>query len=453
MSVALPNRRRHHATRKETRTRRLLARHSLLELCQLQRQRNTPSIVLLFRRHAPTATARGVDHRRHNAGGTAIGNSSDILRYLYGRYAGKQWARDKVAFMEPTPEAVELERRLDDFGVSTQHVIYHYLLQGGPRTTSTRLQIMGVRDERAPAWQKLALQVASPLLRKFMLRAFRPSHYPQVTVTARAHTLPRASTNMPGAAVRILIRGIARAAAGCRFHMDELDNIRRCITSAWLKAKRSAARRRQHPPDPVVRTGISGSLLPSCDLVQLYPPNTVVQKADGTSGASWQTCAMSCPNRVSVWPRSPPLALMYALVVAHTVVLEHYSNRNRAESACSGTISVSEGVPVSTCRPWNEEWTRRWNGEFAKPSSTVCREASALLSALLPVARRHQRSVRVSHVRQHLARCEDLLAEMEDLLKDGRPSLLPGRTEPSFVASSAQSIPFQWTLRLTSFVV
>jgi len=45
---------------------------------------------------------------------STIGNSSDILRYVYGRYVATD--PQGAAFLEPTAERVALEQRLDRYG-------------------------------------------------------------------------------------------------------------------------------------------------------------------------------------------------------------------------------------------------------------------------------------------------------------------------------------------------
>ena len=55
-----------------------------------------------------------------------IGNSPDILRYLWG--ANAVTPGDKARFLAPTPERIEFERRLDRYGRSLQVWIYYHLL-------------------------------------------------------------------------------------------------------------------------------------------------------------------------------------------------------------------------------------------------------------------------------------------------------------------------------------
>jgi glutathione S-transferase len=94
---------------------------------------------------------------------SVIGNSPDILRYVYGRYLPER--PERVAFLEPTAERVEFERRLDQYGVSLQVWVYYHLLHDRQLT----LHVWGVNNPATPAWQRVALRVLFPFL-AFMIR-------------------------------------------------------------------------------------------------------------------------------------------------------------------------------------------------------------------------------------------------------------------------------------------
>lgn len=100
---------------------------------------------------------------------TSIGNSSDILRYLWGRYAAERG--EAAAFLEPTPEALELEARLDAYGHLLQAWVYQHMLDHKPAT----LRAWGGDDPRIPAWQKWAVRLGYPLVCVFMRKVFRLS--------------------------------------------------------------------------------------------------------------------------------------------------------------------------------------------------------------------------------------------------------------------------------------
>ena len=133
----------------------------------------------------------GVDYRERPAGGTLgafflgrtvprlwfragtsrsnIGNSSEILRYLWGRYAAERPAQ--AAFLEATPERLELERRIDRCGVDLQVWVYFHLL--GRRELT--LQAWGANSPDIPGWQRMALKLLYPLLAFLIRKAFRIS--------------------------------------------------------------------------------------------------------------------------------------------------------------------------------------------------------------------------------------------------------------------------------------
>jgi glutathione S-transferase len=98
---------------------------------------------------------------------TVIGNSPDILRYVYGRYLPER--PESVAFLEPTAERVEFERRLDQYGVSLQIWVYYHLLHDRDLT----LHAWGVNNPATPAWQRVALRVLFPFLAVMIRFSFK----------------------------------------------------------------------------------------------------------------------------------------------------------------------------------------------------------------------------------------------------------------------------------------
>lgn len=88
---------------------------------------------------------------------STIGNSSDILRYVYGRHVA---ADPKGAeFLEPTAERVELEQRLDRYGASLQVWVYYHILQD----RDLALHAWGANNPATPGWQRVALRALFPL--------------------------------------------------------------------------------------------------------------------------------------------------------------------------------------------------------------------------------------------------------------------------------------------------
>jgi glutathione S-transferase len=104
---------------------------------------------------------------------SSIGNSPEILRFLWGRYAVERGA--DATFLEPTEERLAMERRIDRYGVNLQVWVYYHIL--ADRELS--LSAWGANDPRVPAWQRALLPLIFPLGRAFLNKAFRLSeeHY------------------------------------------------------------------------------------------------------------------------------------------------------------------------------------------------------------------------------------------------------------------------------------
>lgn len=114
---------------------------------------------------------RSVPLLRFRTGGvrSTIGNSAEILRYLWGRYSAE--LPEKAAFLEPTPATLELEARTDRCGADLQVWIYYHLL--GHRELT--LRAWGVDEPRIPAWQRQLLKLVYPVQSALIRRAFRIS--------------------------------------------------------------------------------------------------------------------------------------------------------------------------------------------------------------------------------------------------------------------------------------
>jgi len=98
---------------------------------------------------------------------SVIGNSADILRYLWGRYG--QADPDTAAFLRPDKDRVELERRLDRYGAHLQVWIYYRILDNRALT----LRAWGCDDPNVPQWQRWLLHVVYPLQVVLIRRTFR----------------------------------------------------------------------------------------------------------------------------------------------------------------------------------------------------------------------------------------------------------------------------------------
>jgi glutathione S-transferase len=100
---------------------------------------------------------------------STIGNSPDILRFLWGRYATQ--SGDRLAFLAPTEERLALEERIDRYGVDLQVWVYYHAL----RHRRFTLHVWGANDPGLPRWQRAVLRACYPLLRGLIARAFRLS--------------------------------------------------------------------------------------------------------------------------------------------------------------------------------------------------------------------------------------------------------------------------------------
>ena len=98
---------------------------------------------------------------------SVIGNSAEILRYLWGNYSVED--TERAAFLRPTKDRVALERRIDQHGVSLQVWVYHHVLDDRDLT----LRAWGADDPATPVWQRQSLRLLFPVLRALIRRSFR----------------------------------------------------------------------------------------------------------------------------------------------------------------------------------------------------------------------------------------------------------------------------------------
>lgn len=114
---------------------------------------------------------------------SVIGNSPDILRYIYGRYLPER--PERAAFLEPTAERIELEQRLDSYGVSLQIWVYYYILHDRDIT----LHAWGANSPTTPAWQRVALRVLYPFLAAMLRFSFKINDTSFATSVTRIESL------------------------------------------------------------------------------------------------------------------------------------------------------------------------------------------------------------------------------------------------------------------------
>jgi len=100
---------------------------------------------------------------------SSIGNSSEILRYLWGRYAVELGAR--ADFLAGSNERIEFERKIDRCGTDLQVWVYYHIL---PERELT-LHAWGVYNPAIAAWQRHLLKLIYPLLSFLIRKSFRIS--------------------------------------------------------------------------------------------------------------------------------------------------------------------------------------------------------------------------------------------------------------------------------------
>jgi glutathione S-transferase len=106
-------------------------------------------------------------HFRSGAVRSSIGNSMEILRYLWGRYASERGAQ--ADFLAADAERLALEQCIDRCGVDLQVWVYFHLLDERELT----LHAWGCDSGRIPAWQRLTLRLLYPLQAVLIRKAFR----------------------------------------------------------------------------------------------------------------------------------------------------------------------------------------------------------------------------------------------------------------------------------------
>ncbi len=95
---------------------------------------------------------------------TCIGDSTEMLRFLWGRYGTSH--PKEAAFLQPTAESLELEPRMNAYAVDMRRCVYHVLLPH----RSDMLRLWGAHDPTLPRWQRVFMRVFYPLMRLFVVR-------------------------------------------------------------------------------------------------------------------------------------------------------------------------------------------------------------------------------------------------------------------------------------------
>ena len=98
---------------------------------------------------------------------SSIGNSAEILRFLWGQYSIS--AADRAAFLEPSEASLDLEKRLDRYGAHLQVWGYYHLLP----VPELSVRFWGIDDPAVPWWQRMLLRPLYPLYAAFLRKMFR----------------------------------------------------------------------------------------------------------------------------------------------------------------------------------------------------------------------------------------------------------------------------------------
>ncbi len=106
-------------------------------------------------------------HVRTGAVWSRIGNSPEILRFLWAQHANEE----RAAFLEPKPERLDLEKRLDRAGTMLQIWVYYHILDDKELTA----RAWGAEDRSAPAWQRRLVPLLVPVQRFLIRRTFQIS--------------------------------------------------------------------------------------------------------------------------------------------------------------------------------------------------------------------------------------------------------------------------------------
>ena len=120
-----------------------------------------------------------------------IGNSPEILRYLWGANVASE--QNDVSHLQPTPERLALEKRLDRHGANLQVWVYNHIL----KDRALALHLWGANSPTIPAWQRSALRILFPVLKLLIRRSFRitpknaakAGHHIEELLTEREATL------------------------------------------------------------------------------------------------------------------------------------------------------------------------------------------------------------------------------------------------------------------------
>lgn len=191
-------------------------------------------------------TGRTVPRLRMRTGivRSEIGNSAEILRYLWGRYGYE--LGEGGSFLEPTGERVALEKRIDRYGAHLQVWVYYHILDH----RELALKAWGVKSPAVPAWQRAVMPLLFPLFRAFLRRAFR------INTVNYERTVEKVESLL--ADVETMLDDGRRSILGSK-DTDYVDITFAAISSLWMqpeqfaRGKAAAARidRSEYPPQMI----------------------------------------------------------------------------------------------------------------------------------------------------------------------------------------------------------
>ena len=93
-----------------------------------------------------------------------IGNSPEILRFLYGEHCCE---KKKAEFLQPTPERLQLEKKFDKLGFNYRAFAY-FVVFSSSIVDRWEKEVWGLFQPGVPEWQKAILKTFSPVFRKLV---------------------------------------------------------------------------------------------------------------------------------------------------------------------------------------------------------------------------------------------------------------------------------------------
>lgn len=115
-------------------------------------------------------------------GQSVIGDSTELLRFLWGRYVGPH--PKEAAFLVPSAESLGLEHRLDLYARDVRRWFYFH----GINDPAFLLRFWGIDDPGIPRWQRVVVRALLPVLRAFLVKGLGITPEATRKSTNRAHS-------------------------------------------------------------------------------------------------------------------------------------------------------------------------------------------------------------------------------------------------------------------------